>query len=97
MKIGLRVVTVASASMLALGVGAAQAHVGVGAAQTQAARSAAMQGRAATHHLDELRQHQTVHRSLRPDDRAGLRGVGPSSMGGQDQLSTPGWPNELPF
>jgi hypothetical protein len=97
MKIGLPVVTLASASALALGVGAAQARIEVGAAQTQAAKSAAMQYRAATHYFNELRGHQTVHRSLRPDDRSGLRGVGPSNMGGQDQLSTPGWPGELPF
>jgi hypothetical protein len=97
MKIGLPVVTVASGVLLALGVSPAQARVGAGVAETQAAKSAALQYRAATHYFNELRRHQTVHRSLRPDDRAGLRGIVPANTGGHDQLSTPGWPNEMPF
>jgi hypothetical protein len=93
MKIGLSYVTLASAAVLALSASAAQARPGVGAGQAtnaraQAAKVAESWYQAEAHffegmtpsqiqHLRHQFQQQTSQRSLRPDDRAGLRGVAP--------------------
>ena len=85
MKIGLSFVTLAGAAVLALSAGMAQARTGVGedqatAERAQAARAIAQWYRAEEAQLDKTKQskrHYVSHRSLRPDDRAGVRGVAP--------------------
>jgi hypothetical protein len=101
MKIGLSFVTLAGAAVLALGAGVAQARVGSGeghmSAKAQAATAAEAWYQAEAHffegmtpsqiqHLRHQFQHQTSQHSLRPDDRAGLRGIVPSDIRGQDPL-----------
>jgi flagellar basal body-associated protein FliL len=86
MKIGLSFVTLASAAVLALSAAMAQARVGVGedqatAARAQAGKAIAQWYQSQAHFFNKMKQdqtrHQTLHRSLRPDDRAGVRGVAP--------------------
>jgi hypothetical protein len=103
MKIGLSFVTLAGTAVLALSAGMAQARPGVGAGQAttamaQAAKAADAWYQAEAHFFEAMKRdqtrHHTIHRSLRPDDRAGLHGVAPSNVRGQDQPSAPpgGWP-----
>jgi len=89
MKIGLSFVTLASAAVLALSASAAQARPGVGedqatTAKAQAAKAAEAWYQAEAHFFEGMTwsqiqhlRHQTIQRSLRPDERAGVRGVAP--------------------
>jgi hypothetical protein len=82
MKIGLSVVTLASAAVVALTASVAQARVGVGESQAaiakaQAAEAAAAWQRIEATYFNKTKRHYQVHRSLRPDDRAGVHGVAP--------------------
>jgi hypothetical protein len=83
----------ASAALSALSAGMAQAHVELGEGQAtaekaQAAKVAESWYQAEAHffegmtrsqiqHLRDQFQHHTSQRSLRPDDRSGLRGIAP--------------------
>ena len=84
MKIGLSFVTLAT--VLALSAIGAQARPGVGedqatTARAQAAKAIALWYEAEAHLFNKTKQGQTrrheLHRSLRPDDRAGVHGVAP--------------------
>jgi hypothetical protein len=86
MKIGLSFVTLASTAVLALSAGMAQARPGVGedqatTARAQAAKAIALWYQAEAHFFNKMKQdqtrHQAIHRSLRPDDRAGVHGIAP--------------------
>jgi hypothetical protein len=82
MKIGLSFVTLAGTVVLALSAGMAQARVGVGEGQatiakTQAAEAAAMWHRTEAAYFNKTKRHYGFHRSLRPDERAGVHGVAP--------------------
>jgi hypothetical protein len=89
MKIGLSFVTLATTAVLALSAGMAQARPGAGAGQAttanaQAAKAAEAWYQAEAHFFEGMKRsqiqhlrHQTIHRSLRPDDRAGVHGVAP--------------------
>jgi hypothetical protein len=92
MKIKPSFVTLTSAAVLVLGASAAEARMNESqetTAQTQAAKKVALQYQTETKLFNKWERqqarHQTLHRSL------------PSNMRGQDQLSTPGWSDELPF
>jgi hypothetical protein len=82
MKIGLSFVTLAGTVVLALSAGMAQARVGVGegqatVAKAQAAEAAAAWQRIEATYFNKTKRHYELHRSIRPDDRAGLHGVAP--------------------
>jgi len=72
--------------VLALSASAAQARPGVGEGQAtnaraQAAKAIALWYQAEANLFNKMKQeqsrHHTIHRSLQPDDRAGLHGVAP--------------------
>jgi len=85
MKIGLSFVTLASVAVFALSAGIAQARSGVGEDQATAERAQAAKAVAQWYRAEEAqlsktkrsKRHYEIRRSLRPDDRAGVRGVAP--------------------
>jgi ABC-type protease/lipase transport system fused ATPase/permease subunit len=106
MKIGLSFITLASAAVLAVSASAAQARTEVGKGQATTAKAQAAQAeewyqaeahffegmtRSQIQHLKHRFQHQTSHRSLRPDDRSGPRGAVTSNTRGQDRYWPASW------